>query len=201
MSTIYVVTFYFGYIDAVEDSRPVNAGLSGLVINVVIAVSSEMIRRSLNSNGNAQESKIKDIGDYDDDEEGYHTTLLLFPECPNWDLPAISRFGDHALAPENIWRSMPGVPEPLTNIWWIALFFLTITLVTPLTPENEPPLIDGGSFLYPPAVIAGMPWWFLKLLMMGAISTLILLVAIYKTPNEYPKIRSDALVMKRKNTA
>ena len=135
-----------------------------------------------------------------EDEEKSHTALLLFAERPDWDIPALSRFGDHALSPELIWKSMKGIPEPMTNIWWVAFFFTIITLVSPFTPENEPPLTDEGSFLWVPALVRGLPWWYFKMLIISALSTVILIAAISKAPDEFPRVRGDALVMKRRAT-
>lgn len=201
VSTIYVIAFYFGYVKPVEASLPVNAGISGLMINVVVTLSTEAVRRAANpAPKNNQHAPSKMDETTEEEEDNAHPILLLFADRPEWDIPAISRFGDHALSPERIWRSMEGVNEPMTNLWWIVLFFLTITFVTPMTPEMEPPLSDANVFLYPPALIAGMPWWFFKLLMISAISTIILVVAIYNAPNDYPKVPMDSLVMKRQET-
>jgi len=88
----------------------------------------------------------------------------------------------------------------MTNLWWVALFFGVITMVTPLTPENEPPMLADGTLAWAPAVVAGLPWWFFKLLMISALSTLMLLVSIYNAPDEFPKLQSDTLVMERMET-
>jgi len=199
VAVVYVLGFYFGYLDRASDPRAVNAGISGLLVNVVVTISTEVLRRTVyGESGNPTE------GDHAvtraEDEEKDHTALLLFAERPNWDIPSLSRFGDHALAPELIWKSMEGVPEPMTNLWWVFFFFTTITLCTPLTPENEPPITAEGTFLWAPALIRGLPWWYFKLLMISAVSTLILLVAIFKAPDEFPKVRGDHLVMKRRET-
>lgn len=197
VAVVYVLGFYFGYLDKVEGAKPVNAGISGLMVNVVITLSTEAARRALNGETVSQgEHKVTSA----EDEEKDHTALLLFAERPDWDIPALSRFGDHALSPELIWKSMKGIPEPMTNIWWVAFFFTVITLATPLTPENEPPLMDGGAFLWAPALVRGLPWWYLKMLIISALSTVILIGAISNAPDEFPKVRGDELVMKRRGT-
>ena len=180
-STVYVFAFYFGYLNAADDPRPINSGIAGLVLNVAVVVSTELLRRTLKTNLREGQSTDHDAGVY---------ALVLFPGRPQWDMPDLTRFGEHALSPEFIWNAMEGVNEPMTNMWWTVLFFLTITIVTPLTPENDPPMVDG-SFLYSPQVLAGMPWWFLKILMFSAISTIVLLVAIYNIPHDYPEVAAD----------
>ena len=65
--------------------------------------------------------------------------------------------------------------------------FLSISMVTPLTPEFEPPINpDTGSFFYTPSIVNGLPWWAFKSIMMCIVPTVLLLVAIYKIPNEFP---------------
>lgn len=200
VATIYVLGFYFGYLDQVDDAKPVNSGIGGLLVNVVVTLSTEATRRAMNGERADDASKADHAVTRPEDEENDHSALLLFADRPNWDIPSLSRFGDHALAPEYIWKSMEGVNEPMANLWWVAFFFFTITMVTPLTPENEPPLSVDGVFAWTPALIRGLPWWYFKLLVISAMSTLILLFAIYKAPNDYPKHRHDALVMKRRDT-
>lgn len=201
VSVVYVLGFYFGYIDSVDGAKAVNAGISGLVVNVVVTISTELTRRSMTGAENAGDSDKQDHAvTRASQEDTDRTALLLFANRPEWDIPSLSRFGDHALAPEYIWKSMEGVPEPMTNLWWVGFFFFTITMVTPLTPENEPPLSVDGVFLWAPALIRGLPWWYFKLLMISAASTLILMFAIFKAPDEFPKCRADVLVMKRRET-
>ena len=196
---IYVLGFYFGYLDKASDPRAINAGISGLLVNVVITLSTEATRRAMSGERGLPKEGVHAVTRAED-EDVDHTALLIFAERPDWDIPSLSRFGDHALAPELIWKSMKGVPEPMTNLWWVFFFFTTITFCTPLTPENEPPLNAEGAFLWAPALIQGLPWWYFKLLIISAISTLILLAAIYKAPDEFPTLRGDHLVMKRRET-
>jgi hypothetical protein len=64
--------------------------------------------------------------------------------------------------------------------------FVLISVVTPLVPENEPPLDSDNNFVFPPAVINGMPWWAFKITLLSAIPYVFLLGAVYKMPTEYP---------------
>eukprot|EP00549_Striatella_unipunctata_P021630 CAMPEP_0118712212 /NCGR_PEP_ID=MMETSP0800-20121206/24641_1 /TAXON_ID=210618 ORGANISM="Striatella unipunctata, Strain CCMP2910" /NCGR_SAMPLE_ID=MMETSP0800 /ASSEMBLY_ACC=CAM_ASM_000638 /LENGTH=153 /DNA_ID=CAMNT_0006617139 /DNA_START=104 /DNA_END=565 /DNA_ORIENTATION=- len=103
-----------------------------------------------------------------------------------------------ALSPKLVWSMMEGVEEPLTNPYWVCFFFLTISVVTPLMPSEQPPLFEHhvnqktgsittiSSFVYPPIVVNGLPWWFVKLILASLFSTVILLVAIVRMPHEFP---------------
>lgn len=176
-STIYVVGFYFGYLRIVEDALPINAGISGLILNVVVIYSTEVLRRPLD--------RIDTTADKELDGPS-----ILFPDRPSWDVPDLSRFGKRALTPKRIWKQMEGIPEPLTNPWWACLFFFSITMVTPLTPENDPPM-ENGVFSYLPPVVNGLPWWAFKLFLMSFIPSLILLVSLYQMPSKFPKLNKQ----------
>ena len=173
-STIYVVGFYFGYLRVAEAALPINAGITGLILNVVVIYSTEMLRKSL------------DLDIAEPEEKETDQPALMFPDRPTWDVPDLTRFGKRALTPKRIWKQMEGVPEPLTNPWCVFLFFFSITMVTPLTPEHEPPLING-TFAYLPAIVNGVPWWFFKLILLSFIPTAILLTALYQMPAEFPE--------------
>lgn len=176
-SSVFVFAFFFGYLNVADSPRPVNAGISGFCINIAVTVGAEVVRRQFKSNN--------------DKEYETETTEILFPDRPSWDMPNLSRFGEKSLTPQRIWKMMEGVAEPLTSPTWVAFFFFVISLTTPLTPENEPPLVDGvfGDFM--PALIGGLPWWYMKLLMISAVSTLILLVSIARMPHKFPETKDD----------
>jgi hypothetical protein len=101
----------------------------------------------------------------------------------------MSRFGDHILTPQLLWKSMEGVREPMTNISWVALLLVTISIITPLVPESEPPFNTdetGNAFLYPPATVNGLPWWAFKILLLSVLPTIYLLVSVYQSPSVFP---------------
>lgn len=173
---IYIFVIYFGYLAKVEGAKPINAGVTGLIINVAVVVSTELVRRTMPSNTRSATSAEEDNDEHPE---------LLFADRPKWDLPQLGRFGPGALSPERIWNLMDGVNEPMANWWWVVLFFLAVTIPSPMTPENEPPM-ENGSFLFPVALINGLPWWYSKMLWLSTIATIILLVAIFNMPSEFP---------------
>ena len=115
---------------------------------------------------------------------------LLYPGRPQWDIPKLARFGDRPLTPQLVWKSMEGVREPMASAWWCFLMFVALSIVTPLTAQLQPPLdtegLTGNTFLYPPPVVNGLPWWAFKSLMMCLLTTLLLLGAIMRMPNDFP---------------
>jgi len=160
-AVVYTFSIYFGYLKIDDSPKPINAGITGLCLQLVVILMFEALRRIIGITGK-----------------------------PEWDVPLMSRFGDKPLTAQLLWKSMEGVNEPLSNPWWCFLMFYTISMCTPLTPEMEPPLDVSGSengnvFLYSPAVYNGLPWWAFKVILMNIVPTVLLLVAIYKMPGEF----------------
>merc|ERR1712113_230163 len=53
----------------------------------------------------------------------------------------------------------------------------------------EPPLADNGGssvFLYAPAVFNGLPWWVFKMILLTVVPFVLLLIAIYQIPDDFP---------------
>lgn len=175
-SSIYVVGIYFGYLKhAAKSPIAIDSGITGLVIQVVLIVSFEsMYRLVLSENKTKFTNKI-------------HTTELLYPDRPSWDVPKMSRFGTNTLTPQLVWKSMKGFYEPMTSMNWNILMFLSISLTTPLVAPSEPALAeDGSTFLSSPYTINGLPWWAFKIILLSAVPFVFLLIAIYKIPTDFP---------------
>eukprot|EP00934_Nitzschia_sp_Nitz4_P000001 Nitzschia sp. Nitz4//NODE_159_length_47236_cov_74.723851//36053//38332//NITZ4_additional_000014-RA//-1//CDS//3329531761//1//frame0 len=185
---IFVVSFYWGYVKPVSDSLPIDAGIMGFLINLVLSVTLDKVHHML-SYPLEEASTPDNKAGMRDDQQG-RPAQMLCPGRPEWDIPKLDRFGGGCLSPELIWKSMEGVEEVLTNPSWCGMMLLVVTFATPLAPESQPPLAyndDGSSFFVtPPSVINGLPWWAFKTIIVCIIPTLILLVAIYRMPSEYP---------------
>ena len=195
-STIFIFGYFFGYIKPnAGNTKPIDTGMLGFLLQLAVIFVLESLRRVF---GMTPRTDSVDVNVDEDDKEqqaskSSNKLSLLFPNRPQWDIPKLSRFGDHNLSPQLVWKSMEGINEPLTNPWWCFLMFFSISMVTPLTSENEPPMnpaVDGGaslaSFLYPPAVYNGLPWWAFKAILLCIVPTVLLLIAIYNMPDQFP---------------
>jgi hypothetical protein len=166
----------------------VDAGVAGILIQCMIRVLYETARRIINrifhgpppaltTNTESRHNQAKDAN-----------CNVIFPNRPAWDIPNLDRFGDHALTPELLWKSMDGLNEPMTNPWWVFLMFLSISMTTPWAAPLEPILVDISDndyeFISVPAVVGGIPWWAFKSLMLCLVPTVLLLNAIYQMPDE-----------------
>jgi hypothetical protein len=183
-ATIYIFAVYFGYSKKVSGGAPINSGVTGLCLQIVIIYMLEVLRRMfLGFNVNTE----------------VHTNKLLYPGRPSWDVPKMSRFGEHTLTPKLLWKSMENMYEPMANAWWSILMFLTISLATPLVPQMEPPINPSGEtgsdfFLYSPATVNGLPWWAFKIILIAFVPFIFLLVAIYKSPDDTFEVDEKKIV-------
>ncbi|KAL7547566.1 hypothetical protein ACHAWF_010859 [Thalassiosira exigua] len=184
-ATVYVFAIYFGHIKSAASPRPINAGITAFALQLALISFLEGMRRLL---GISQSSSSKEPRE-DIDEQSPNTIVLLYPERPAWDVPKLKRFGAHTLSPEKVWKSMEGVHEPMANLSWSILMLTFISLLTPLVAENQPPIDETtGTFssFAPPATVGGIPWWAAKILIISLLPCLLLLDAIWKTPNHFP---------------
>ena len=100
------------------------------------------------------------------------------------------------LTPQLVWKSMDGFFEPLTNIYWMVLMFVALSMCTPLVPQYEPPYVSGEGFLYPPVIVNGLPWWAFKIILLVLIPFLLLIYAIYQIPNAFPMDSDNELKLR-----
>ena len=70
--------------------------------------------------------------------------------------------------------------------------FLLISFTTPLVLQLEP-TINGDTFLYPPAVVNGIPWWAFKIILLIVIPSTLLLAVIYQLPDDFPAENKDKI--------
>ena len=190
-SSLYVVFVYFFYISTYSNPKPIEAGITGLCIQLLVIMVSESIRRYVK----AQQKKRARNNEYD--ESGKDPVVLqdgirvLHPNRPEWDFPHLARFGECALTPRLLNNLMVGIKEPITNIWYVVFVLFAISLVTPLLPENEPPLNENGDWLYLPAVVNGLPWWVFKIIVLCIIPYLMIFGVIAEIPDDFPHDEKD----------
>ena len=61
------------------------------------------------------------------------------------DMPKVARFGQAPLTPQLVRRMMKGIREPLSNVWALGFFLVSISLVTPLVAPNEPAMEENAA--------------------------------------------------------
>mmetsp|Transcript_8849 Transcript_8849/g.22283 ORF Transcript_8849/g.22283 Transcript_8849/m.22283 type:complete len:565 (-) Transcript_8849:2453-4147(-) len=189
-SSLYVVFVYFFYISTHSNPKPIEAGITGLCIQLFIIIVSEAIRRQL-------KARRKKKARNENEQSGKEPVVLqdgiqvLHPNRPEWDLPHLARFGECALTPRLLNKLMIGMKEPIRNIWYVIYLVFAISVVTPLLPENEPPLNDNGDWLYVPAVVNGLPWWAFKIIMLCIVPYLMIFGVIAEIPDDFPHDETD----------
>mmetsp|Transcript_11220 Transcript_11220/g.24297 ORF Transcript_11220/g.24297 Transcript_11220/m.24297 type:complete len:771 (-) Transcript_11220:263-2575(-) len=197
-ATAYVFGIYFGYLRNASSPVPIDAGMTGVFLNIIVTILMEALRRIF---GISKSSPRSDSGvtaaagvsctyeqQADSESQVSRTSQLLFPRRPAWDVPKLTRFGEHSFPPELVWKSMEGVNEPMANPWWAFMMFFAISLITPLVAENQPPLDPATGTFYgfvPPATVNGIPWWAFKILMLSIVPCTLLLIAIWNMPNAF----------------
>ena len=183
-ATVYVVVFYFGYLKGDDSPLAINAGVTGFAVQFAVAIVLELIRRLLFGvyDHIGDEETVQDETDGKESE-----TELLYPGRPKWDIPALDRFGERTLTHKLVWKSMEGTNEPMANPWWVFMILFALSICTPLVESMSPPMdSDGTSFVYPPSIVNGLPWWAFKIIMLSIVPTILLIVAIRKMPDEFP---------------
>jgi hypothetical protein len=180
-STIYVIAIILGYIKREANPVPIDAGLTGLAINIVIIALSEACRRLFKLSPPCDDAKKTDA----EHHECEQTPALLCPHRPKWDIPQLKRFGEHPLTAGMLWKAMDGVNEPITNPYWVALCVVSISICTPILPENLPPI----------EYETGIPWWAKKMIYLSLLPNVIFVVAIKNMPTSFP-IVSDKQIQK-----
>jgi hypothetical protein len=184
-SSFYVFGIYFGYLKHdFKNPLAMDSGITGVVIQLIIIFVTEIVYRIFITKkglflqrGLSTINKIKNT-----------PIELLYPDRPAWDIPKMSRFGgnESTLSPQLIWDSMDGFFEPMTNLSWVCLMFFSVSFTTPLLAQFEPPFADDGTFVYPPTIINGLPWWAFKIIIIVIFPYVLLFAAIYQIPDDFP---------------
>lgn len=184
LGALTCVLFYFLYLLDNPDAKPVTPAYAGLIVNLSIMVVFETIRRVMNGDNEALRESC-----YEEQTDEH----LIFANRPAWDVPNLSKYGDKPCNPGHIWNVMEGVYEPFTNPFWIFTFFYGILMCTPMVEEKVPPFTkndDGtNNFLFAPVTVNGIPWWFLKSIVLAAAMTCVLLFSFNRMPSKFEGVR------------
>lgn len=198
LGCVYVITLYFGYLKPnTVSALPLDAGVTGFCLNVLIILVFDGVRRVVFRNRTRTRSFARD-----DDATGSAAPAaavaavataavipVYSPDRPMWDIPTnkLSQFGSERLTPPLISECMAGLYEPMTNWSWVLLILGCLSYVTPIIPGSEPPLDPAtGTFfsMYLPVTINGLPWWVTKLIISCLMCYAVLLITLYKIPND-----------------
>lgn len=197
---LWVVLFYEYYMKDNPDRLPINNGVSGLGINFAIVLIGESTRLLL----------WREKADRAIEPEGYNTTKtttastvgsesevekkeprLLFPNRPSWDVPSLAHFGEKPLTWRTLKKYMSGTYEVATNPYWVTFMLVTMSLATPMVPEKQPPFLADGTLAYPPTRVFGIPWFAWKTILISVISSVFLLIEIYRMPTTFGPEKED----------
>lgn len=184
-SSLYIVLVYFFYMKKAVDPIAIDAGVTGLLLNLGLTGLLELGRRTRNRRRKRQSSDDDGKASVTQHDDNDNAVNLTFPDRPSWDIPQLRRFGDRALTPRLLRKAMEGVEEPLTKVWFVLLVFLMLSFTTPMVAELLPPIPEDLT-TYFPATVNGMPWWAFKILMVVLVPYLMNLVMIYKVPDDFP---------------
>lgn len=182
LSQIYVFVVYFTYIKVASDPLPIDAGVTGITINLFLIIVLEAMYRILIRNKTNDETAVEMDKRKMSTTNATNKRKLLCPNRPIWDVPKLERFGETSLTPRLLNKMMTGMFEPFRNVWYTLLVVLSVSFVTPLVSENEPTLELIASV----ATYNGLPWWFFKQILLCIIPYAILLVTVWRTPSEFP---------------
>ena len=172
----------FGYIGREDNPVPIDAGLTGLAINVILVALLEVSRRLLSISISLEEQKKK-ADNEEEEQETSSTPPLLFPHRPKWDTPALNRFGKTPLTSHLIWKSMEGINEPFANGWWVFLALVSVSICVPILPSNLPTIENQE----------GIPWWAQKMIYMNILPFVILVIAVKNMPTSFPVIDEEKI--------
>jgi len=125
-ATVYVLGIYFGYMKGHADPMPIDAGMTGVALQLGAIFLFELMRRiaGVSKSSYASGNNVSSVASESVPvEEDGPSSLLLFPLRPDWDVPRLKRFGEHTLTPEIVWESMEGtflfcVEALLTEYSW-----------------------------------------------------------------------------------
>ncbi len=167
---LYCFIIYFGYITAEGSSpAPIDAGITGFTVQVVLIVLLESTRRLLFN-----------VNDQLEDQQMTNKNELWFPNRPAFDIPCTARFGERILTPHMMWKMMEGVHESLTNWYYVFFMIMSVSIITPLVPAGFPEDPEDAP------TVNGLPWWAMKAILLCIIPYAMNLIVVLRMPNDYP---------------
>ena len=110
---LYVFLFFFLYLYENPLADGVNAGITGVLLNVLIIWCVEFFIR--HRGGKSKTTSIQ----------------------PSWDIPAHKRFGEHQLTSKLLDTMMEGFDEPLRKGWFVIGLFVATSICTPWLAEGK----------------------------------------------------------------
>ncbi|EJK71773.1 hypothetical protein THAOC_06754 [Thalassiosira oceanica] len=177
---IYTFSFFFGYIFHNTEAKPVDTGITGVLLNVFVSVLAEFLVFDRSKFMQlVTRKKIKS----DDDEKSPSIPV----QTPVWDVPNTKRFGESNLTVSLLNAMMEGFPEPIRSPAYNAMFLLSVSIITPLIAEGQPVISEAtNEWVSLPPTVLGIPWWFFKQILLSILPYAALLKIIWDMPNEYP---------------
>ena len=106
--------FFFGYIYLNPNAKPINAGIIGVILNVILSYGIDYLWFG---------KQVQSSDDDDISKERYR---------PAWDIPQFARFGEGPLTFELMNKMMGSFPEPMRSVAFNLFFFLSVSIITPL---------------------------------------------------------------------
>lgn len=73
---------------------------------------------------------------------------------------------------------MKGTFEPALTGWFVPLWLVFNTFCLPLTGNGMPPLDGNGALAFPPNLVAGLPDWAFKFIIVSACQTGVMALAL-----------------------
>ena len=139
---MYVFGFFFGYLYQNPSAAPVNAGITGLILNCVASISTEVFfYRRIKLHPEQRPSLFSTLST---DEQTDSAKERGKAGRPDWDHPCVARFGEKPLTAGLLNLMMKGFPERefLIHVfyqmqfrfvqWHIVTYFLALSILPPL---------------------------------------------------------------------
>ena len=106
---MYVFGFFFGYLYQNPSAAPVNAGITGLILNCVASISTEVFfYRRIKLHPEQRPSLFSTLST---DEQTDSAKERGKAGRPDWDHPCVARFGEKPLTASLLNLMMKGFPE------------------------------------------------------------------------------------------
>mgnify|MGYP005844688041 CR=1 FL=1 len=170
----YTMAFYFGYVSDDNNTLPINPGVTGIAIQLILLAIMEALRRAFFPQRRRLNTRHMD--------EFSSRKELVFPHRPSWDIPRRSRFGERTLTPQLLWKMMDGVHEPLANPWYVILMVFSISLVTPWVSPGIPQELTNVVS----TTVNGIPWWAVKIMALCVFPSVFICISLYHMPRNFP---------------